>query len=157
MPLNIRNEEVNRLAQKLASEARVSKTEAVRVALENELQRRNGRPSLIERLKPRASNGWLTTCPKRPTPAMMIGWRSVMSWPPWSAVSTRSPAASAYTAISAPGDTAAIRVPAAKQTTFTASSAVPITAAIRVPPIRAFGRRRMAASYSAATRGSKKG
>ena len=27
-------------------------TEAVRVALENELQRRNGRPSLIERLKP---------------------------------------------------------------------------------------------------------
>ncbi|GBU18571.1 MULTISPECIES: type II toxin-antitoxin system VapB family antitoxin [Methylobacterium] len=52
MPLNIRNEEVNRLAQKLASEARVSKTEAVRVALENELQRRNGRPSLIERLKP---------------------------------------------------------------------------------------------------------
>ncbi|MFE1602894.1 type II toxin-antitoxin system VapB family antitoxin [Methylobacterium sp. ID0610] len=40
MPLNIRSEEVNRLAETLASVARVSKTEAVRIALENEIQRR---------------------------------------------------------------------------------------------------------------------
>ncbi|WP_375456676.1 type II toxin-antitoxin system VapB family antitoxin [uncultured Methylobacterium sp.] len=40
MPLNIRSEEVNRLAETLASAARVSKTEAVRMALANELQRR---------------------------------------------------------------------------------------------------------------------
>ncbi|GJD46347.1 hypothetical protein AFCDBAGC_4227 [Methylobacterium cerastii] len=41
MPLNIRSEEVNRLADKLASLARVSKTEAVRIALANELERRD--------------------------------------------------------------------------------------------------------------------
>ena len=41
MPLNIRSEEVNRLAETLASAARVSKTEAVRMALANELQRRD--------------------------------------------------------------------------------------------------------------------
>ncbi|GJE73139.1 type II toxin-antitoxin system VapB family antitoxin [Methylorubrum podarium] len=52
MPLNIRSEEVNRLAEKLASQARVSKTEAVRMALSNELQRRESSPSLAERIKP---------------------------------------------------------------------------------------------------------
>ncbi len=41
MPLNIRSEEVNRLAETLASAACVSKTEAVRMALANELQRRD--------------------------------------------------------------------------------------------------------------------
>ena len=41
MPLNIRSEEVNQLAETLASAARVSKTEAVRMALANELQRRD--------------------------------------------------------------------------------------------------------------------
>ncbi|WP_313901732.1 type II toxin-antitoxin system VapB family antitoxin [Methylobacterium sp. J-088] len=35
MPLNIRSEEVNRLAETLASKAGVSKTEAVRIALVN--------------------------------------------------------------------------------------------------------------------------
>ena len=40
MPLNIRSEEVNRLAETLASKAGVSKTEAVRIALVNELGRR---------------------------------------------------------------------------------------------------------------------
>lgn len=52
MPLNIRNEEVNRLADKLASVARVNKTEAVRIALINELERYKGRLTLAERLKP---------------------------------------------------------------------------------------------------------
>ncbi|CAA2160755.1 hypothetical protein MBRA_05913 [Methylobacterium brachiatum] len=41
MPLNIRSEEVNQLAEKLASQAGVSKTEAVRIALTNELERQN--------------------------------------------------------------------------------------------------------------------
>ena len=49
MPLNIRSEEVNRLAETLASKAGVSKTEAVRIALVNELGRR---VPLAERLKP---------------------------------------------------------------------------------------------------------
>ena len=40
MPLNIRDEAVNQLAEKLASTARVNKTEAVRLALTNELARR---------------------------------------------------------------------------------------------------------------------
>ena len=52
MPLNIRSEEVNRLADKLASLARVSKTEAVRIALANELERREEALPLIERIKP---------------------------------------------------------------------------------------------------------
>ena len=42
MPLNIRSEDVNHLAEKLASRAGVSKTEAVRIALVNELERREG-------------------------------------------------------------------------------------------------------------------
>ena len=52
MPLNIRSEEVNRLADKLASLARVSKTEAVRMALVNELEGRERALPLAERLKP---------------------------------------------------------------------------------------------------------
>ncbi|WP_375464408.1 type II toxin-antitoxin system VapB family antitoxin [uncultured Methylobacterium sp.] len=52
MPLNIRSEEVNRLADKLASLARVSKTEAVRLALANELERRDRMVPLAERLRP---------------------------------------------------------------------------------------------------------
>ncbi len=39
MPLNIRDEAVNQLAEQLASRARVNKTEAVRLALTNELAR----------------------------------------------------------------------------------------------------------------------
>lgn len=57
MPLNDRDEEVDRLAETLASIARVSKTEAVRMALANELQRRqesrlSGARPLRERIKP---------------------------------------------------------------------------------------------------------
>lgn len=52
MPLNIRSEAVNRLAEKLASRAGVSKTEAVRIALVNELERRERRIPLEERLRP---------------------------------------------------------------------------------------------------------
>ncbi|MCJ2121290.1 type II toxin-antitoxin system VapB family antitoxin [Methylobacterium sp. J-026] len=52
MPLNIRSEEVNQLAETLASRAGVSKTEAVRIALENEIARRSRRVPLAERLKP---------------------------------------------------------------------------------------------------------
>jgi antitoxin VapB len=44
MPLNIRDEAVNQLAEKLASAARVNKTEAVRLALTNELARREPPP-----------------------------------------------------------------------------------------------------------------
>ena len=39
MPLNIRSEEVNRLAERLASRTQLSKTDAVKLALENELRR----------------------------------------------------------------------------------------------------------------------
>ena len=52
MPLNIRSEEVNRLAETLASRAGVSKTEAVRIALTNELARQEPRVPLAERLNP---------------------------------------------------------------------------------------------------------
>ena len=52
MPLNIRSEDVNRLAQQLASQAGLSKTEAVRIALQNELSRRNDAMPLRERLRP---------------------------------------------------------------------------------------------------------
>lgn len=52
MPLNIRSEEVNRLAEKLALQTRVSKTEAVRTALTNELKRQERRVPLEERLRP---------------------------------------------------------------------------------------------------------
>ncbi|MCX7365024.1 MAG: type II toxin-antitoxin system VapB family antitoxin [Alphaproteobacteria bacterium] len=39
MPLNIRSEEVNRLAERLAIRTHLSKTDAVKLALENELRR----------------------------------------------------------------------------------------------------------------------
>lgn len=52
MPLNIRSEDVNLLADKLASVAKVSKTEAVRIALVNELERRERAIPLLERIKP---------------------------------------------------------------------------------------------------------
>ena len=50
--LQIRNERVNRLAEKLAAIKRSSKTEAVRLALENELARIDGAKTLAERLQP---------------------------------------------------------------------------------------------------------
>ena len=50
--LQIRNEIVSRLAQKLASLKCVTKTEAVRIALENELRRIEAEKPLLERLRP---------------------------------------------------------------------------------------------------------
>jgi hypothetical protein len=41
MPLNIRNEAVNQLAAKLAARTHTNKIDAVRIALENELRRRD--------------------------------------------------------------------------------------------------------------------
>ncbi|HEX4081286.1 MAG TPA: type II toxin-antitoxin system VapB family antitoxin [Rhizomicrobium sp.] len=51
MPLNIRNEEVNRLAEKLAGRQRLNKTQAVRLALEHELRRLDEATPLRERLR----------------------------------------------------------------------------------------------------------
>ena len=52
MPLTIRSDEVNRLAEALAARKHVSKTEAVRLALQNELQRLDAALPLRERLRP---------------------------------------------------------------------------------------------------------
>jgi len=52
MPLNIRSEEVNRLAEKLAARTHTNKTEAVKLALENELRRLEAAVPLRERLRP---------------------------------------------------------------------------------------------------------
>jgi len=52
MPLSIRSEEVNRLAQALADRRKVTKTEAVKIALENEMRRVEGQIPLWDRLKP---------------------------------------------------------------------------------------------------------
>lgn len=52
MPLNVRSEEVNRLAELLAVRKRVTKTEAVMLALENELRRMDAAIPLRERLRP---------------------------------------------------------------------------------------------------------
>ncbi len=52
MPLNIRSEEVNRLAGKLAARQHISKTDAVKLALENELRRLDEAQPLRERLRP---------------------------------------------------------------------------------------------------------
>ena len=52
MPLNIRNEEVNRLAKKLAARKHINKTEAVKLALENELRRLDEARPLRERVRP---------------------------------------------------------------------------------------------------------
>ncbi len=52
MPLNIRSEDVNRLADTLATRLNISKTEAVRRALEAELRRTDPTVPLIERIRP---------------------------------------------------------------------------------------------------------
>jgi antitoxin VapB len=52
MALNIRSEAVNRLAGKLAERKHISKTDAVRIALENELRRLDEAVPLKERLRP---------------------------------------------------------------------------------------------------------
>jgi antitoxin VapB len=52
MPLNIRNETVNQLAEKLAARKHITKTDAVRMALENELSRLDEARPLRERLRP---------------------------------------------------------------------------------------------------------
>ena len=52
MPLTIRSEAVNQLAEKLAARKRMNKTDAVRIALEHELQRLDEAVPLRERLRP---------------------------------------------------------------------------------------------------------
>jgi antitoxin VapB len=52
MPLNIRSEAVNTLAEQLAERKHVTKTAAVRIALENELRRLDESIPLKERLRP---------------------------------------------------------------------------------------------------------
>jgi len=52
MRLNIRNEVVNKLAEKLAARRHMNKTDAVRTALENELRRLDEATPLRERLRP---------------------------------------------------------------------------------------------------------
>lgn len=52
MPLNIRNEEVNRLAEQLAARVHRSKTDAVKLALQNELRRLDEVRPLRDRLRP---------------------------------------------------------------------------------------------------------
>ena len=52
MPLNVRSEEVNQLAEKLAARKNINKTEAVKLALENELRRLDEALPLKERLRP---------------------------------------------------------------------------------------------------------
>lgn len=52
MALNIRNEAVNQLAGKLAARKHVNKTDAVKLALENELRRLEEALPLRERLRP---------------------------------------------------------------------------------------------------------
>ena len=52
MPLSIRSEEVNRLAERLAKRTRLTKTEAVKLALRNELHRIDEAIPLWQRLKP---------------------------------------------------------------------------------------------------------
>jgi len=52
MPLNIRDETVNKLATRLAARKHVTKTDAVRMALENELRRLDEARPLRDRLRP---------------------------------------------------------------------------------------------------------
>jgi antitoxin VapB len=52
MPLNIRSEEVNQLADALATRLKTSKTEAVRQALQNEVLRLDRKQPLLERIRP---------------------------------------------------------------------------------------------------------
>jgi antitoxin VapB len=51
MPLNIRSEEVNRLAERLAARTRLNKTDAVKLALENELRRLEEAVPLRDRVR----------------------------------------------------------------------------------------------------------
>ena len=51
MPLNIRSEIVNRLAERLAARRQVNKTEAVRIALQNELRRLDEAVPLRDRVR----------------------------------------------------------------------------------------------------------
>jgi len=51
MPLNIRSEEVNRLAESLAIRTHLNKTDAVKLALENELRRLEEAIPLKNRLR----------------------------------------------------------------------------------------------------------
>jgi len=64
MPLNIRNEGVNQLAERLAARRKMDKTDAVRIALENELRRleeavplRNSLRPLQQRVLSRSATG----------------------------------------------------------------------------------------------------
>jgi antitoxin VapB len=52
MPLNIRSEVVNQLADRLAARKHMNKTDAVRTALENELRRLDEAAPLRDRLRP---------------------------------------------------------------------------------------------------------
>jgi antitoxin VapB len=52
MPLTIRDREVDLLAERLAQRTQLSKTDAVRQALRNELQRVDRAKPLRERLRP---------------------------------------------------------------------------------------------------------
>jgi antitoxin VapB len=52
VPLNIRNEAVNQLAKKLAARKHLNKTDAVKLALENELRRLDEAMPLRDRLRP---------------------------------------------------------------------------------------------------------
>jgi antitoxin VapB len=52
VPLNIRSDDVDRLGEALARRIRVSKTAAVKTALENELRRLDEAQPLRERLRP---------------------------------------------------------------------------------------------------------
>lgn len=61
MALNIRREEVNQLAEKLAARKGVSKTDAVQLALENELRRLDDAVPLRERIRP--IQDWLAAKP----------------------------------------------------------------------------------------------
>ena len=49
MPLYVKDPDVDRMAERLASLRRMSKTEVVRRALQHELEREEGRPSLVEK------------------------------------------------------------------------------------------------------------
>lgn len=48
MPLYVKDNEVDALAERLATLKNTSKTEAVRLALQHELEREQGKPSLVE-------------------------------------------------------------------------------------------------------------
>ena len=63
MPLNIRSEDVNRLAERLALKTKLTKTDAVKRALVNELHRLDEKLPLRERLKPiqREIQSWPAT------------------------------------------------------------------------------------------------